>query len=84
MLSCKYIVSDFEKVNGFKYNSCLCSPSQSPDMATQTKALQEQRVALEKEVVELKKQLEEQTKVILWRHVIHVESSCYLKCLCRT
>ncbi|CAB1339401.1 unnamed protein product [Coregonus sp. 'balchen'] len=53
---------DFEKGNGVKYNSCLCSPSQSTDIATQAKALQEQRVALEKEVVELKKQLEEQAK----------------------
>jgi hypothetical protein len=65
MLSYKYTVSYFEKGNGVKLNSCLCCPSQSPDMATQAKALQEQRVALEKDVVELKKQLEEQTKVIL-------------------
>uniref|UniRef100_A0A674CXM9 Cingulin like 1 n=1 Tax=Salmo trutta TaxID=8032 RepID=A0A674CXM9_SALTR len=51
----------FEKIQTLK-SQAAGSDNKSPDMATQAKALQEQRVALEKDVVELKKQLEEQTK----------------------
>uniref|UniRef100_A0A4W5Q1B2 Cingulin like 1 n=1 Tax=Hucho hucho TaxID=62062 RepID=A0A4W5Q1B2_9TELE len=51
----------FEKIQTLK-SRAAGSDNKSPDMATQAKALQEQRVALEKDVVELKKQLEEQTK----------------------
>lgn len=41
--------------------------SQSPDVAAQTKALQEQNATLEKEMVELKRQLEEKTLVTIVR-----------------
>ncbi|CDQ61891.1 unnamed protein product [Oncorhynchus mykiss] len=51
----------FEKIQTLK-SRAAGSDNKSPDIATQAKALQEQRVALEKDVVELKKQLEEQTK----------------------
>ncbi|XP_038848748.1 cingulin-like protein 1 [Salvelinus namaycush] len=51
----------FEKIQTLK-SRAAGSDNKSPDIATQAKALEEQRVALEKDVVELKKQLEEQTK----------------------
>lgn len=55
-----------------KYNSL----SQSPDLATHARALQEQKAELEKEIVNLKKRLEDESKVIcfLWvcQHILKV------------
>ncbi|XP_035642931.2 cingulin-like protein 1 [Oncorhynchus keta] len=70
----------FEKIQTLK-SRAAGSDNKSPDIATQAKALQEQRVALEKDVVELKKQLEEQTKKQMGLTEAHEKAGAGVKVL---
>uniref|UniRef100_A0A8C7LGJ0 Cingulin like 1 n=1 Tax=Oncorhynchus kisutch TaxID=8019 RepID=A0A8C7LGJ0_ONCKI len=70
----------FEKIQTLK-SRAAGSDNKSPDIATQAKALQEQRGALEKDVVELKKQLEEQTKKQMGLTEAHEKAGAGVKVL---
>ena len=52
--------------------------SQSPDVAAQTKALQEQNAALEKEMLELKRQLEEKAMVKMVRYRFAYDANLFM------